>query len=293
MSHWWKRGTLNLIKGSMGQVVKLAQAAWSVVSLVWQFMFVTVGICLTLTRHLAGMDQSGKGDVAALAAREQADVQTIDRYIEALLAKEEADVAAILGTMSAGLSALSAGEQSDVAALNATIGNDVRSLNATINSDVAALNSTIRSDVLNLNNRITSVQTVLAGREATDVNSLKATDAANLGTAERFATSAIAAATPGIIARAVAQISPELSAVKTEINDCLDPLCNTVTPQAPRAGRNLNWLKNLELLGVEALLVALAAECLTHPAAVADEVGSVMHAVGDGPLAAFRHLVGD
>jgi hypothetical protein len=102
----------------------------------------------------------------------------------------------------------------------------------------------------------------------------------------------VTSATPSILAKAAAAVQAKLTPIQTEINDCLTPLCDTVTPQAPRIGRLGNLLKGLEDLGIEALLVALAAECLANPAAVARDVDAVTKDIGDPLMAAYRDLIG-
>lgn len=98
----------------------------------------------------------------------------------------------------------------------------------------------------------------------------------------------IAGAIPGILA----QVLPRVTTLEAEATRCLEPLCDTVTPNAKQLGNLGNLFKNLELLGIEALIVALAAECLTDPGAVVHDISTVVNDVGGGAMAGFRDLVG-
>lgn len=101
---------------------------------------------------------------------------------------------------------------------------------------------------------------------------------------------------PGIIAGAIpgilAQVIPRVATLEAQADECLEPLCDTVTPNAGRLGNLGNLFKNLEDLGIEALFIALAAEAAHDPGAVARDVSAVVDDVGGGLLAGFRDLVG-
>jgi hypothetical protein len=94
------------------------------------------------------------------------------------------------------------------------------------------------------------------------------------------------------VAEAVAQVQPQLSKIQTQTDECLEPLCDTVTPQAPRLGRLGNLLQGLEDLAVEAVILALAAECMHNPGAVVSDVSSVVQDVGGGAVSGIRDLIG-
>jgi hypothetical protein len=269
-----------------------AHALWSLVQTLWHSLAVILAVTQYLAAWIDGSHQQLQAGLAAARAQEAADIQIVDKYVEALLTKEEADVAALTATLAAGLSAINAKEQADVAGLGRTIGNDVAGLNRTITTDVTALNQALQSDVLNLNNRITSVQTVLQNRESTDVRSLTAADATNLRAAENFALGAITGATPGIIQKAIAAVAPQLDKVKTELNECVDPLCDTVTPQAKRLGNVGKIFQGLEDLALVAFLMALTEEAVSDPAAVVEDTVSVFNAVLKPVAGEFRDAVG-
>lgn len=158
----------------------------------------------------------------------------------------------------------------DVNTINNTLTQDNLGFQTQLNTDVSTINATITRDVTDLTNQLNGVTASIPGITLGEIGAL----------------------TPGIIAQAAAQLAPELNAIKTEVTQCLDPLCDTVTPQAKRLGHLGNLLQGLELLAVEAIIVALAAECLTNPRAVVDDISTVVTSVGGGVMAGFRDLVG-
>lgn len=101
---------------------------------------------------------------------------------------------------------------------------------------------------------------------------------------EAFAESAIAGA--------LASVLPRVATLEAEADECLKPLCDTVTPNAGALGRLGSLLQGLETLGIDTLFIALAAEAVTDPAAVATDFQTVVSDVGDPILAGFRDLIG-
>jgi hypothetical protein len=99
---------------------------------------------------------------------------------------------------------------------------------------------------------------------------------------------ALAAAGVGALAGLISQVG----ALAVEADTCLEPLCDTVTPNAKQLGNLGKFLKGLEGLAVEGIFLALAAEMLTHPDAVIEDMSSVIGAVGDPIMAGFRDLTG-
>lgn len=93
-------------------------------------------------------------------------------------------------------------------------------------------------------------------------------------------------------ALALAQVLPRVAALEAEATECLEPLCESVTPNAPSLGRLGQFLSNLETLGVDALFVALAAEALTNPEAVVQDISTVVTDVGEPIFQGFRDLIG-
>lgn len=108
------------------------------------------------------------------------------------------------------------------------------------------------------------------------------------GYAEGVAAVLSAAAATGVIA----QVMPLVQALTTEADTCLKPLCDTVTPNAPQLGRLGTILKDLEGLGLAALVLALLDEAYHHPADVVRAVRTVSDDVARPVLDAGRQLIG-
>lgn len=111
-------------------------------------------------------------------------------------------------------------------------------------------------------------------------------------TAEQYATSLQPGAVAAAVAAAVAQLQPQINAIKTDTAECLDPLCDTVTPNAKQLG-NLGKLLGLFTdAALSGLLLAFLVECATDPAQAADDVvGDLGGLVGD-TASGFRSLIG-
>jgi hypothetical protein len=109
-----------------------------------------------------------------------------------------------------------------------------------------------------------------------------------LGDAETFATGAAAAAA----ALSVAGLLTRVGTLEAEATECLEPLCDTVVPQAGQLGRLGQFLNNLQTLAIDGFIIALAAEAVTDPAGVAADAVGVVNDVGGPILAGFRDLIG-
>ena len=296
ISGLWKRGTMNLIQGSVHYLEHLAKLAWSVVQVVWRFVYLTAAIIQTLIRHLDLFSQSNQSGLAALQARE-------DFFIHNLLVQEETDVANLQANMNNDLAAAETFAELRVQNVLAQATSLVNEVQARESIDVAALQSNINQVSNQLTDNLATVahdlQTNLNNdfnglteNLATVANNLQANMNQDLATAEQFATNSVTNASPGIIAAAVAQLAPRLAKIETETAECLDPLCDTVTPQAKRLGNLGKNFANLELLGIEALIIALAVECMTDPAGIAHDLETVIGDVGGVVLTGYRDLIG-
>lgn len=93
-------------------------------------------------------------------------------------------------------------------------------------------------------------------------------------------------------ALALAQVLPRVEALEAEATECVEPLCDTVVPNASQLGKIGQFLNNLEQLGIDAFIVALAAEAVTDPQAVVADVTGVIQDVGGPILTGFRDLIG-
>ena len=89
---------------------------------------------------------------------------------------------------------------------------------------------------------------------------------------EAFALDAAAKAAASATAQLQAQLQPQIDKIKTETDTCLDPLCDTVTPNAKQLGNLGNVLKAFQGAGIAALLAGLVAGAVNDPQAAADDI---------------------
>jgi hypothetical protein len=87
-------------------------------------------------------------------------------------------------------------------------------------------------------------------------------------------------------------LQSQTAKIQTETDECLTPLCDTVTPQAPRLGRLGHIFQGLEDLALVAFLLALTEEALHHPQALADDTAAVYRDVLGPVVTGFKDVVG-
>jgi hypothetical protein len=193
--------------------------------------------------------------------------------------------------------------QADAAAATANANAYTNTQINTVDTTITGLNNTVVSNYDSLVNQITGVKTDvlseanrLFGQAETGIRTLQG----EVAGIPAEITGAIDQIVPGDIAAAlaaagVAAIPGLLSRVGTltaEVDGCLKPMCGPGNAWAQKLGHLGSLMQGLEELGLEALFVALAAECFTHPDTVVEDFGSVIHAVGDPMMTALRDVIG-
>jgi hypothetical protein len=207
--------------------------------------------------------QRGLG-VSSATAVEQA-VAISEAHSDALTSR----VATALGTQIADLNAslhhvaaeVAAGDTAAVRSANAHTDVAVAAEAHSRDVAVAGLAVTMRSDVLNLGAKIDSVATTVEAQVASGIQ-----------TAEGFASTVASQAEAGAVAQALTQVQPQIDSLKNETDQCLEPLCDTVTPNARQLGKLGSLLKAFEGLGLAAVLAALVVEAIADPAAAASQI---------------------
>lgn len=262
----------------------------------WRPLYVIGATIAGLATQILGVSQASSAGLAALRALEQSDVQNLINNLHADIANVEGDIANTLTEANAYADQVSGGVLGDAEHLyNLAEGDIVNSAAATrayadqitngVLSDAEHLYNLAEGDIVN--------SRVAAETYADQVGNAVLSQAEHLyNLAEGDIVNSKAAAVTEAVAQAVATLSPAISKVQTAVDDCLEPLCDTVTPNAGRLGHLGNLFKDLEDLGIEALMIALAAEAIHNPAAVVADVKGTVQAVGDGVMAGFRDLVG-
>lgn len=262
------------------RVVAFGHAAWSVVMVCWRFVYVSTVAIAGLAGQLFGLNQSTGSAINSLKAQEQTDVRN--------LTNQEARDATNLKNLIVGNTNILQSEITQTAnslsgrittvqnSLQGVINQDVNAIQARITTVQNSLQGVINQDVNAIQARITASQTALQNVINQDYNILHGQITNGVSTAESFATGAIAGATPGIVAKAVAAVQPQISKITTEIDDCLEPLCDTVTPNASQLGKLGNLLKDLEGLFAAGALMALLVAAVEDPKGTATVVSDAM-----------------
>lgn len=204
------------------------------------------------------------------------------------------------------------------AASAAALGNDINVARAEAEAYTSAVSHDLGTDINNaraqanaytdqvsraLGNDINAVKAQVSSLIGADVSSLTAQIAAEANTAEQQVKNAVATAeqyaqglTAGVgaaaVAQVLAQLQPQINALQTETDECLAPLCDTVTPNAKNLG-NLGKLLGLftDAAGL-GLLLALLVEAAHNPGqVVVDAENDLAGFVGD-LAAGVRDLIG-
>lgn len=274
----------------------IGHAAWSIAMTVWRFVYVVTTVMGSMALRITGVSQQSQDGLAQLRAQEQSDIQIVDAFIENAqqeitdnaifaqtytdtrvdniynqLTREDIQRVAAETTRATGI------EDGLRTQLNA----NVNTLNHLTQVTIPGIDTTINNDVRTINATITR-----------DVTDLKAADATNLRTAENFATGLVSGLGIDALKQTVTALQGDVGKIKTETTECLDPLCDTVTPNASKLGNVGKYLKLLENLGVEAFFLALAIEAVNDPKTVADDMELVLEPLGDLSITVLRDTIG-
>lgn len=150
-----------------------------------------------------------------------------------------------------------------------------------IAQDLATAEAYTNGQVGTVQGEITGLQGVVQGIPAEIVGTI---DQLVPGLITGALTGAGVAAIPGLIA--------QVQALEAEATTCLEPLCDTVTPNAKQLGNLGNLLKGIENLAIDAFFIALAAEAVVDPGTVIHDLEDVIDPIGGAVLAGYRDLIG-
>ena len=233
----------------------------------------------------------------------ESSTSTINARVQAALGPLEADIGSVQDLLNNDIAALSAAGAAGTAAAEAlahALADQVQSEAATLfgQAEAAATAGVQQAEALAqaLADQVQSEAVTLFGQAEGAIGVIQGQVQALPGQIEGTIPGIVDGIVPGIIAGAIpgilAQVIPRVAALEAQADECLEPLCDTVTPNAGRLGNLGNLFKGLEDLAVEAVILALAAEAVHNPAAVAHDVETVVSDVGGGALRGFRGLVG-
>lgn len=214
------------------------------------------------------------GEIAALQSVITADITGVEAQIGAGVAAAEAVAAADADrVLNQALDAIATAEADAAAGVQAA------------EALAQALAGQVQSEAVTLFGQAEGAITVIQGQIQALPGQIEGTIP---GIIDGIVPGIIAGAIPGILS----QVIPRVQALEGEVTECLEPLCDTVTPQAPKLGQLGQFLNNLELLGIEAIIIALAAEAAHDPEAVVHDFTTVIDDVGSPILSGFRDLIG-
>lgn len=151
-------------------------------------------------------------------------------------------------------------ERADVAALSTDIA-EVQGLVGAVNANLSAQ---IAATSTQLQGQIDNVSTVLEGGI---VNETSRATAAENGIVNQ--------SIPAAMLATLTQVEAKLAPIRTEVQTCLDPMCDTVAPRAKQLGNLGRLLKGLEDLGIAAVLAGLVAFAIAEPESAATDVVDV------------------
>lgn len=294
----------NAIEGAMAsiarplikRIVAFGHAAWSIVMVLWRFVYVVTQVLGGIAIRITAVAQNAISGLVSVRTYVDNQIKALALYTEGLFGLENQTIAGVESQLLTDISRAEAASNTFAQAMRdqaiAIEKADVGNLRNTLNGDVASLNQTLRSDVLNLSNTIANDVRTINATITRDVTDLRQADATNLRTAENFATGLVSGLGIGTLRQTLTGLQSQVSKIATETTECLDPLCDTVTPQAPKLGNLGKYLKLLENLGVEAFFLALTIEAVRNPKAVADDMELVLEPLGDLSITVIRDTIG-
>jgi len=292
ISGLWKRGTLNVIRGAEHYIEHVAHMAWSLVMVIWRFFYVTGAVVYTLIRHQALMQQSLEKKISDTNAK-------ID-FVEGLnVGRFNQDEARLTQDEQTAFDNLVAQDN-----WNLAMADRVAADETTIENDKTAAAVQLGQVATNLQGNINRNYTVLeqqiVNQGAAEDQNLKVTATnlqSNINTnwdnTPGVVNQIINLTVPGMIARLAPNLSPDISAIKAELDRCLDPMCDPAGNWPKKLGNQGKLLQGLEDLAIVALIIALTEAFLAHPVEVIDGMDTVLHEVADPVWNAIASLLGE
>ena len=178
---------------------------------------------------------------------------------------------------------------------NAAIGHANQLYNSGIaytNANVDALNGSIAHTEARVDQLIgTDIAQVV--RSITDVANTAEMEVQNaIKQAESVAATLAAGAGAAAVAQAIATLQPQISKIATDTATCLDPLCDTVTPNARQLGKLGNLLHDLTDASLLGLLLAVLVEAAHDPGQLVTDAENDLAGIVGTIETGLRDLIG-
>jgi hypothetical protein len=127
---------------------------------------------------------------------------------------------------------------------------------------------------------------------STLVRTIPADIAQAVTTAEGYVNQVVPADVAAAVAGILAGVLPRIAVLEAEAVRCLEPLCNSVTPNASQLGKLGSLFTHLESDAFLVLVLAFLGDVALHPDVVVNEAEAVLGGLAHSTLAAYRNLVG-
>lgn len=267
---------LGLLDSKVGN---FAEFLYGLIQTIWRFTYVATDTLATLWFRQIRGEQTAADNTTAEKNRAMAQENAIAQNLTNQGNSLESQITALQFQEAQDFAYLQAQELSDYRGAIALEQQDVARLEQEIQNvhvpDISTLQTQINQLQADLTNQLNAAESTINTTINRDVSDLTQQIGQSTATAEQFALGAVAGASPGLIAQTLAQLQPQLSKIETDIGTCLDPLCDTVTPNANELGDLGKLLKALEALFGAAALTGLLVAAVEDPKRAADDVVNV------------------
>ena len=293
----WLLDAIKAVAGSFDALVHgTAHLFWALGVGIWHLTYQTVQSLTHLTflaqwaGNIASQALSTASGVAAALPGEiagaitQAETFAEDQVTQAITGLNSVITADIAGVESDLTGAINTLEQ----ALASGLAGAQDALNAGLNA--------LEGDIAVATDQVLSEANTLFGEAEAAITTLGVDVAALPAEIEGTIPGIIDGIVPGIIAGAIpgilSQVIPRVTTLEGEFNECVEPLCDTVTPNAKQLGDLGKLLQGLEGLAEVGALMALLVAAVEDPKGTAGVVEETMGWVA--PLSLdLVHAVGD
>jgi hypothetical protein len=154
--------------------------------------------------------------------------------------------------------------------------NAVAQLAATVTTDVTDIEQMVEQAMATVENQIRLLGDEVVVDTQRLVNQITDTTTNTLNEAKTFTTVAVTALAPSVATQVLTQVERDLGPIKTEVDQCLTPLCDAVKPNFNHLKDLLDLLKALADIFALGLLTALLVAAIENPKAAGDAVRTTM-----------------
>lgn len=217
-------------------------------------------------------------------------------HADAISGQVNGRISAVQNALQANINALSAQANGRMGALyNASVAH-TDAVSTQVNTRIGAVQNALQANINGVQGQLTQLVGTDVAKLAKDI-----TDTANtaeqqvknaVATAEAAAATLAATAGASAVTKVVAALQPQISAIKTETDQCLAPLCDSVTPNAKQLGKLGNLLHDLTDAALLGGVLALLVEAAHDPGRLVTDIENDLGGIVDGAAHGLRDLIG-